>query len=59
MVIALDILLYSICVCIHTHTKRLVTHFEHLTVLVVPPLDIDNMVPKKEVFSVPQLGQGP
>lgn len=36
-----------------------VEQFEHLRVLEVPPLEIDNMVPKKEPFSVPQLGQGP
>lgn len=24
-----------------------------------PPLDTDNMVPKNEVFSVPQFGHGP
>ena len=37
----------------------MLTYFEHLTLLVAPPLDIDSMVPKNEVFSVPQFGQGP
>lgn len=27
--------------------------------LLEPPLEIDSIVPKKEVFSVPQFGQGP
>ena len=27
--------------------------------MVVPPLETDNMVPKNEVFSVPQFGQRP
>lgn len=35
------------------------TYFEHFTLLVEPPLETDNMVPKNEVFSVPQFGQGP
>lgn len=39
--------------------KRYVTYFVHLTVFVVPPLEIDNIVPKNEVFSVPQFGQRP
>lgn len=37
----------------------LTTYFVHFTELVEPPLDTERMVPKKEVFSVPQLGQGP
>lgn len=36
-----------------------VRQFEQLIVLVVPPLEIDSIVPKKETFSVPQFGQGP
>lgn len=36
-----------------------VPQFEHLSVLVVPPLEMDSMVPKKETFSVPQFGQRP
>lgn len=39
--------------------KEFYTYFSHLTVLVELPLEIDNIVPKNEVFSVPQLGQGP
>lgn len=35
------------------------THSEHLTLLVEPPLAIEKIVPKKDVFSVPQFGQGP
>lgn len=35
------------------------TYFMHFTELLEPPLDTERMVPKKEVFSVPQLGQGP
>jgi len=34
------------------------TYFSHLTLLLVS-LETDSIVPKKEVFSVPQLGQGP
>lgn len=37
----------------------LCTYFSHLTLLVEVPLEIDSIVPKKEVFSVPQLGHGP
>lgn len=36
-----------------------VEQFEHLRLFVLPPLETDNMVPKKETFSVPQFGQGP
>lgn len=35
------------------------TYFEHLTVFVVPLLGMVSIVPKKELFSVPQFGQGP
>lgn len=35
------------------------TYSEHFTLLLEPPLEIDSIVPKKEVFSVPQFGQGP
>jgi len=35
------------------------THFEHFNLFVVPPLEIERIVPKKETFSVPQFGQGP
>lgn len=38
---------------------KLKSYLEHLTALVLPPLEIDRIVPKKEVFSVPQFGQGP
>lgn len=34
------------------------TYFEHFTVF-VEPLGMDNILPKKEPFSVPQFGQGP
>lgn len=35
------------------------TYLEHLTLLVEPPLAIDSMDPKNELFSVPQFGHGP
>lgn len=37
----------------------MLTYFEHFTLLVAPPLDMDNIVPKNEVFSMPQFGHGP
>lgn len=43
----------------NNYSEQLQTYFEHLTVLVEPPLDIESIVPKKETFSVPQFGQGP
>lgn len=35
------------------------TYFAHFTLFVVPPLETDSIVPKKERFSVPQFGHGP
>uniref|UniRef100_A0A0A9DQV4 Uncharacterized protein n=1 Tax=Arundo donax TaxID=35708 RepID=A0A0A9DQV4_ARUDO len=36
-----------------------VLQFAHFTLFVVPPLETDSIVPKKERFSVPQFGHGP
>lgn len=55
---AINLVIYLVHVSL-LECKQQEIYLEHLALLVEPPLDIDSMVPKKEVFSVPQLGHGP